>query len=519
MFRLLALLIAVFTASGSANSAPAITFDEIASPAGPGATGASLTTGPEGTVWLTWLEPAAGETALRFSTFDATTRAWTAARTISRGSNWFVNWADFPALTAGPGGRATAVWFVNNPAPESAAPVSPDDHHGPGYRAFLSHTTDFGRTWSEPAPLTTESNSVEFVSLVTLADGRVLAAWLDGRLRQMMAGHGHAAGALPMQLYVRILFTETNAGPPPPDTLIDASVCDCCQTALTAFPDGSALLAYRGREEGEVRDIRVARFRGERWEDPRTLHRDHWQIPGCPVNGPQIASDGGRVAAAWFTAAGGEARVLASFSSDAGGRFVMPLRLDEARPAGRVSTVLLHNGSMLVTWLAVEGQLWLRRISPEYVPAAPVLLGSPGSSRAKGFPRITLLRDYAGGKSTAQLIAAYARDGAESGLRTVLLTVPEGDLLEADANCQCAPTPEQLRGYAIRGTLETTAGAGVVRVTHPELPGLLPAGTHDLRVEPALREKISGTSGRAFFGRMERREGRWWLIDVRWIGN
>lgn len=486
-----------------ANPPPAVQIDPLPTPAAAGASGASLVTAPDGTVWLSWLESGGteGKTALRFSTFDATVRRWTAARTIAEGADWFVNWADFPALALGEDGAAVAVWFVNNPAPPSASIAATHDHHGPGYRAFISRSRDHGRTWSVGAPLTRESTSVEFVSLAFLADHRVLAAWLDGRGRK---------DGKPQMLYSRILDSDS------PDLLVDESVCDCCQTTLTPFPDGSALLAYRGRRENEVRDIRVARFRGAAWDPTRPLNRDDWRIPGCPVNGPQLASDGGRVAVAWFTAAGDEPRVLASYSPDAGTRFLLPVRLDHVKPAGRVDTLLLRDGAMLVTWLGIDGTCWLRRIAPDLNTDDPVALATAAGGRAGGFPRTAMLRDYRGGKSSAQFILAYAREGTSRGIDTLLITVPEGELLAAKENCDCTPTPEQLQGFPMRGTfVDVQPAAARVRVQHVELPGIFAAGTRDFKVDPAVL-KVS-EPGRQFFGRVEKRDGVWWLFDIRFI--
>lgn len=488
---------------------PALTAEEIPSPAAPHSSGSSVVVAPDGTAWLTWLERTERETQLRFSTFNAAAKRWRPARTIARGPDWFVNWADFPALNVGPEGRATAVWFVNNPKPTSTATGVTHDHHGPGYRAWISHTADSGATWSAPAPLTAESGSVEFVSLATLADGRVLAAWLDGRAKK---SRNRAA----QQLFARIVHPASST----PDTLVDASVCDCCQTALTAFPDGTALLAYRGRTEEEVRDIRVTRFRGRDWDEPRPLNRDDWRLAACPVNGPQLASDGGRVAVAWFTAADTDPRVLASFSSDAGGRFLMPLRLSDPKPLGRVSTNLLHDGALLVSWVDAAGALVLRRVTPDYAPGVATALTRPEDGRIKGFPRLALLRDYAGEKTSAQLLATYTRDTNPTSVHTLLVTVPEGAFLEAAKDCDCAPTAAELQGYPIRGTLVAIdAARGVVRVKHAELPGLFPAGTREFLIAADLLSPAA-EPGREFLGRFDRAApGQWRLLQLRLIAS
>jgi hypothetical protein len=505
MVRIAALLLASAVPALSAET-PRISVREISAPApaaGATASGPSLALGPPGAAWLSWLETQGSETALRYARFDPRAVQWSAAETIASGPDWFVNWADFPALTIGPGGRATAVWFVRNPtapAPTGAAPSH--DHHGPGYHAMIRRSPDGGKTWGAPTALTTESDSVEFVSLVTLADGRVLAAWLDGRAKKQ--------GGAMQQLYARVIDAAGS------DVLVDPAVCDCCQTTLTAFPDGTALLAYRGRTAEEVRDIRVTRFRGQAWDEPRTLSGDDWRINACPVNGPQLASDGGRVAAAWFTAADNDPRVLASFSPDAGARFLMPLQVSETKPAGRVATTLLHDGAILVTWVDVAGVLWLRRITPDFSTTDPIALTTAAHGSVKGFPRLALVRDYVGGKEPAQLLVTFTTDTGPA-LRTLLVTVPEGDLIEAEKNCECAPTPEQLRGFPIRGFITSlNEAAATMTIQHYEVPGIFAESTREFKVPPAL---FGGAAqpGRQFLGRVEERAGVWWLIEVRLI--
>jgi hypothetical protein len=472
--------------------------------AGASASGPSVTLSADGVAWLTWLETEGDATTLRAATFDAEANAWRPAGPIARGRNWTVKSSDFPQFTAGTGGRAAALWYVNNPETLAAPAHGGAAHaHGPTYRAWTSVTADGGRTWSEPALLTRETPAVEFAALTTLADGRVLALWLDSRAK------GHGGGA--QQLYSRVL------GDSGPDLLVDASVCDCCHTTLTAFPDGSALAAYRGRTRDEVRDIQAARFRGGAWETPYPLKRDEWRIAGCPVNGPQLASDGGRVAAAWFTGADNDPRVLVTFSPDAGGRFLLPLRLTDGKTAGRVSTRLLHDGALLVTYVDLDGALWLRRVSPDFVATEPVRLTAPEQGRVKGVPRMALWRDYLGGREPAQVLVAWTSDAGPA-LRTLLVKVPEADLIAAEKNCDCSPGVEDLLGFPIRGTVVAAQPErGILRVRHYEVPGIYPEGERDFRVDPAAL--APGTApGRQFLGRVELRDGAGWLRSVRLIG-
>jgi hypothetical protein len=369
-------------------------------PAAPGAMGSSLTQGPDGTAFLSWLEPAGGETwALKFSRFDAAAQRWGDAHLIAQGADFFVNWADFPVLAVQPG-RLTAVWFVNNPAHHAATA----DHHGAGYRAVYSSSRDDGATWSPALPVSDESLPVEFVALQPLRDGRLLAAWLDGRAQ--------ATGNARQALYSRVL------GAPGPDTLVDDSVCDCCQLSFVPTTDGGALLAYRGRTKDEMRDMRLARFDGRTWSPPGPLNADGWKIAGCPVNGPQLAQNGGQIGAVWFTAADNQARVLARVSDDAGESFGPVTRVDLGRPQGRVDNVMQPDGTLVMTWLESAGKesgqaggIYLRTLSPEGKLSAPQMLVPASTSRMSGFPRTLLLGER-------QLLLTCTQDGEPTQLRT-----------------------------------------------------------------------------------------------------
>lgn len=82
-------------------------------------------------------------------------------------------------------------------------------------------------------------------------------------------------------------------------------------------------------------------------------------------------------------------------------------------------------------------------------------------------------------------------------------------------DCHCDDkSPEKLRGFAFKGrVVAVLAGHGAVRVAYDEIPGALPAGTHDFKAEPAVLAAIG--PGREILARIEQRNGEWWLFDVR----
>lgn len=476
----------------------AFTTESLPSPSGPGALTPQLATAPDGTVYMSWLEATGDDHRLRVSRLDASARAWTPASTIAQGADWFVNWADTPQIAAAGNGRLVAAWFVINPA----APGGHDHHGSTSYGARVSFSSDDGATWTEPVPISSESNRNEFVSLLALSDGRWLATWLDGRARET---------ANAMQLWGRVL------GEAGPDQLIDDRVCDCCSTSLAAFPDGSALVAYRDRSAAEVRDIGKARFNGRTWETPSLIHADGWTIAACPVNGPALDANGATVAITWFTAANDQPRVLASSSAEAGNRFFVPTLLNDAeRPLGRVDTVLLHDGSIWASWLENSGAIRLRRISAAGGAGVSLTLagGTGEASRAGGFPRLVRLKDF--DDTPAQLLVARTVPGESSQIVTQVVTLPpESDLAAAD--CGCDPTTTSVQSYPIRGRVVTPMPErGTLLVKHSEVPGVMRAMTMEFKVEPNVL--AVAREGRELFGRIERRaDGKWWLTEVRLI--
>jgi hypothetical protein len=143
-----------------------------------------------------------------------------------------------------------------------------------------------------------------------------------------------------------------------------------------------------------VRDIYTVRNSKGTWTSPDAIHADDWKINGCPVNGPSIAADNRRVAVAWFTQAGDQARVKLAFSDDAGATFGQPVIVDDGQAVGRVDVLLLPDGSALVCWLSgtVEaGEIKVRRIAKDGAPGPISTIAKTDISRSSGFPRMARL--------------------------------------------------------------------------------------------------------------------------------
>ena len=351
---------------------------------------------------LAWTEEAA-EGQARLVAARLREGQWELPFTIAAGRDWFVNWADFPQLCPLGDGGWLATWLQRS---------GPDTYD---YAVALAHSSDGGTSWREAGWLHSDQSAAEhgFVSLLPQPSGEAAAFWLDGRGSHAVA-EGEPAGA--MRLYTAVVDTHARVRG---EQLLDERVCDCCGTDAVCLQDGSLVVVYRDRSEKEVRDIAVVRGRAgeaESWSRPALVHEDAWLIPGCPVNGPRIASRPGELGVLWFTMLGGlEPRVFLARSSDGGRSFGPPLRVDVGEALGRGDLAYLPDGRLLLCWLRSEGgsaQWCARLLGPGDSLSEPVVLAPAEGSRASGF-----LRLHAG---NGKVLAAFRGPGPR-GLRVLEL--------------------------------------------------------------------------------------------------
>lgn len=355
---------------------------EMDSPAGAGSGQPNLAVSKDGKVFLSWIDRLGeGKFSLRFATKEGD--GWSSPRVIAEGSNWFVNWADFPSMVVLPDGSLAAHWLVKS---------------GTGtfdYDVTISRSFDGGKTWGKPFVAHRDGVKTEhgFVSMFAAKDGQLAAVWLDGR--EMTPGgpdgkkddHGHGHGNMTLR-YVKIKRDGTLTD----EAKLDARVCECCQTSAAVTSDGPVVV-YRDRSDEEVRDISIVRLKNGKWTEPRPVYNDGWKLNGCPVNGPSISAAGKRVAVAWFTAVNDKPRVRLAFSADAGESFGEPITIDDGNPAGRVETLMLADGSAIVCWLEKAvggGSVRIRRVRPDGKTDESIAVAPNGTARSNGFPQMAL---------------------------------------------------------------------------------------------------------------------------------
>ncbi|MGH1434192.1 MAG: sialidase family protein [Lewinella sp.] len=360
---------------------------EIATPCKEGGEG-RLFTSTNGEVYLSWVEFLNDSTdALRFARLE--NGQWGAPQEIAQGSDWFVNWADFPSLVTYPENDQMMVahWL------QMRAEGTYD------YDVHLSLSQDGGQTWSPSFIPHRDSIAAEhgFVSMLPMSEQQVFVTWLDGRNTKDEGyeapsddhGHGHG-GAMTLRAAI-----VDPTGTLSQEVELDARVCDCCHTSAALTSNGP-IVAYRDRSEEEIRDIYIVRQVAGQWQAPTAVHQDNWGIAGCPVNGPVIKAKGDNVAVAWFTAPEGKSEVRMAFSTDQGASFSAPVRLDHGLPLGRVGLAFTEDDQLIVTWLEQTeeaAEIRLACVNLQGEKEEELVLAEVEASRQSGFPVITMHED------------------------------------------------------------------------------------------------------------------------------
>ena len=315
---------------------------------------------------------------------------------LAKGDNWFVNWADLPAVAyLGETVQHGPELFYHFLRYSAAGTYDYDVMYG---------VTDGMAPFSETRKLHRDTVKAEhgFLSSAPLPGGGLQVTWLDGRYTKQDMGaaagakkvkdhgntHGHGSGGA-MTLRTKALSDSTSVE-------LDHRVCDCCNTATVAT-DSLIMVAYRDRSEHEIRDIGYVirpNSTGE-WSSPKLVHADNWEISGCPVNGPALAANGaGNIAIVWYTAPALRAQINFARYNPALDRFSAPIVLDDQTPLGRVDLQLAEDGTAYATGLTTKEDtddafLTLWTIAPDGAVAREDL-ATTSAARSSGFPKIAL---------------------------------------------------------------------------------------------------------------------------------
>ena len=328
---LVAIVLAACSGGEPSSGADEFRVYTIAFPGGADSGQARFSVDVDGAPVLSWLEPEGEGDALRYARFAG--GAFGPVQTVTSGTDFFLNWADTPSVQP----ITPQIWAAHwlKLVPESSA-----------YHVATSVSADGGRSWSAAVQLNDDSAEAEhgFVQLFKWDDA-IGALWLDGR---QLAEFSFDEPNKLLGTSLRVARLDASGAVIARD-VVDELVCDCCQPHL-AMTSAGPVVAYRDRTPEEIRDIVVRRYEGAAWSDAVPVAHDHWNIEGCPVNGPAIAATADEIAVAWFTAAGDMPRVRLARSRDGARTFAPAVDIDGAGSFGQVGLLLEHDGAAVVTW-------------------------------------------------------------------------------------------------------------------------------------------------------------------------
>ena len=306
--------------------------------------------------------------------------SWSNKKLITKGTDWFVNWADFPSISYNNLSNSIFSFHLQKSSEET-------------FSYDVNYHINSKETWKDMNKIHDDNTFSEhgFVSSIPYKDG-FMVSWLDGRNTYGVGDHGHAKGAMT----IRSAVLDSN-GNIVSQNVIDQMVCECCQTSMAISGD-IPIVVYRDRSEGEIRDIYYSRYIDSNWTEPHPIHNDGWQINGCPVNGPNVDSYRDNVVVSWFSASKGRPKVNLKFSTDNGRTFGDKILIDEVdnSPLGRVDIELISETEAMISWLSTvdgKGKLLIRKIKTNGEIGPIKVVDEISTERSTGFPQIEKFND------------------------------------------------------------------------------------------------------------------------------
>ena len=288
-----------------------------------------------------------------------------------------------------------------------------DRGRDPNGDVVVARSTDGGRSFTDPVRVNDDpTNEVgqEYHDIAISPDGTIWVAWLDERdapesyvnQKQLYLACSRDGG----QTFEKNRKLTTGA----------RGVCPCCRPSLATSADGSIHVVFRDRE-GDHLFIRVlSKHAGEdEFSAPVTVSKP-WKLPACPVNSPQIASDGnGTLWVLWVDESEGSAKLYWARSTDHARRFETTGRIEDLmgpEDAGASHLTLTARRGVnsraseaIASWETTMGQICMARLprdgSPEVVNSFVVagdlesITRSPALASSSGYVGLCWVSDDA----------------------------------------------------------------------------------------------------------------------------
>lgn len=277
------------------------------------------------------------------------------------GDRLFVAHADgkaFSAPVAVDVGKVTLDW---GPDARPQLAVAPDGTIALAYSTFrekfdgeifLTRSTDGGRSFATPTPITDVQESQRFPVVAFDRSGTLHTAWVDkrGRIAARAAGTTYTGAALAVASGDS---SHTGAA-----DIVEKQTCECCRIAQALMPDGRPVILFRNIFPGHVRDHAVLVLDAQGRPGPlRRVSVDDWATEVCPHQGPSLAvAPDGSLHAVWFTLGTARHGLFYAHSRDEGASWSPPMPVGIAGQAMSRPYVLAIGHDAWLAWKAFDGK-------------------------------------------------------------------------------------------------------------------------------------------------------------------
>lgn len=343
---------------------------------------------PQNKLYHTWIERESDSIdVLKYAILEQ--YDWSKPKEIVSGTDWFVNWADFPTLAVFAGSELNlmASYLQKNLRGKTYdydIKLASSNSNGERFRLIDSL---HARVPGEHG----------FVSMQSFSFNKNLIVWLDGSKmsddhRDSSNDHHDHGGMQLMAAFADINGRITDR------TVLDDMTCECCQTDMAMTPKGPVVV-YRNKAEDHTRDIYLTRYNAGTWSKPMPVHHDNWVIHGCPVNGPAISTLGNRVAVVWYTVIEENPSIYFSISENAADSFATPIKLNTKFTDGRLDICWLSPELIAISYLdklemkAERAQIHISLFDGSGNFIADHIIAETSSKRKSGFPVMQNIMD------------------------------------------------------------------------------------------------------------------------------
>jgi hypothetical protein len=300
------------------------------------ATKATPAFAPDGTLWVAWL---AGKQVLVASSRDLG-HSFTEPAAVN---------AEPLDLDWGPDARPKIVVDKDGRVFVAFARFRDRQFNG---EVLYTRSTDGGRSFAPPHPITTNRESQRFEAIALDADGSLFAAWLDKRNRVPARERNEK------YIGAALAFSwSTDHGTTVDDARIaHDNTCECCRLGVAFAGPGRPAVVFRNVFDGSVRDHAVMTFADR--DNPGPIHRvavDDWKTEACPHHGPSLAiAADGTYHVAWFTNGRARRGLFFASSSDGGRTFSDPQPI--GRPGASHPYLLTLGDAVWLAWKEFDGE-------------------------------------------------------------------------------------------------------------------------------------------------------------------